>query len=91
MAGTATGVAGSTAGVAGTADIEEGHIETGITDTGYITPDITDSTADGVGSPVDTIRGGSFQCQYPTRTTDITVPVMDTDTGMDQVTGTDTD
>ena len=91
MAGTATAAAGTETGVAGTADIEEDTTGAGTTDTVTITPDITDSTADGVGSPVDTIRGGSFQCQYPTRTTDITVPVMDTDTGMDQVTGTDTD
>jgi hypothetical protein len=81
------------AGVAGTAGIEGGSTGAGTTDTGSIAPDIIDSTVVGVGLPVDTIRGGCFRCQFPIRLTDITVPVMDTDTGMDTdlVTVTDTD
>ena len=95
MGGTAAGVAGTVAEVAGTAGIEGGSTEAGITDTDSIAPDIIDSTGVGVGLPVDTIRGGCFRCRCPTRITDITVPVMDTDMGMDTgtdlATGTDTD
>jgi hypothetical protein len=91
VAGTAMGVAGTATEVAGTADIEAGTTEVDTTDTAIITPDITDSMAVGVGLPVDTIRGGCFRCQCPIRITDITVPVMDTDMGMDRATGTDTD
>jgi hypothetical protein len=78
--------------VAGTADIVGGTTEAGTTDTATIMPDITDSTAGGVGLPVATIRGGSFRCQCHTPTTD-TDPDMgtDTDMGMDRVTDTDTD
>ena len=75
--------------VAGTAGIEGGSTEAGITDTDSIAPDIIDSTGVGVGLPVDTIRGGCFRCRCPTRITDITVPDMDTDMGMDLATGTD--
>jgi len=82
-------VAGTATGVAGTADIVGGSTGAGPTDTVTIAPDITDSTAVGVGLPVDTIRGGCFRCRCPTRITDITVPDMDTDMGMDLATGTD--
>jgi hypothetical protein len=73
----------------------EGSTGAGITDTDSTAPDIIDSTGVGVGLPVDTIRGGCFRCRCPTRITDITVPVMDTDTGMEMgtnlATGTGTD
>jgi hypothetical protein len=87
------GVAGTVAEVAGTAGIEGGSTEARITVTDSIAPDIIDSTGVGVGLPVDTIRGGCFRCRCPTRITDITVPVMDTDMAMgpDLATGTDTD
>ena len=84
-------VGGTAAEAAGTVDIEGGPTGAGITDTDSTTPDIIDSTGVGVGLPVDTIRGGCFRCQCPIRSTDITVPVMDTDMGMDRATGTDTD
>jgi hypothetical protein len=60
-------------------------------DTATTTPAITDTMVVGVGLLVDTIRGGSFRCQCRTLITDITVPVMDTEMGMDRVMGTDTD
>jgi hypothetical protein len=82
------GVAGTVGAVVGTEGIEEG-----ITDTDSIAPDIIDTTGVGVGLPVDTIRGGCSRCRCPTRITDITVPVMDTDMvmGMGPAMGTDTD
>jgi hypothetical protein len=80
-------VAGTVTGVAGTADIEGVSTEAGTTVTASIMPDITDTTAVGVGLPVDTTRGGSFRCQCLTRITDTTVPVMDTDMGMGRVMG----
>ena len=85
MAGTATAEAG-------TADIEGDSTEVGTTDIAITTPDIIDTTAVGVGSPVDIIPGGCFRCRFPflTRTTvDITVQDMAMD--MERVTGTDTD
>ena len=89
MDGTVAGAVGMVAEVAGTAGIEGGSTEAGIMGTDSIAPDIIDSTGVGVGLPVDTIRGGCFRCQCPTRTTDITVPVMDTGMGTDLATGTD--
>ncbi len=80
----------------GTADIEAGTTEAGtteavITDIATITPDIIATAEAGVGTPVDTIRGGCFRYPCLTRTTDITAPVTDTDMDTVRVTGTDTD
>jgi hypothetical protein len=87
-------VAGTATAEGGTADTEGDTTEVGTTDTVTTTPDITDTTVVGVGSPVDTIRGGcfsrrSFQYRFLILTTADTDMVQDT--GMDMDMDMDTD